>query len=176
MRWALAPPVASCLTTDMPAALIHYQEMVLPHSGTTGGYDESVTRPRRRKVSVRSWVYAGLAVVVVTASILRFAGITNVGIRFDDEGAYVGDARLWHRCARVLTDGPSISAAMRGDKATLKNRMADIGIDFSARYAKPSQGYTFLGAAAMFAVGDRPAALLVMNAVSGVLAVIVLYA
>ena len=150
--------------------------MVLPQGDTTGGYDESDTRPRRRKVSVRSWVYAGLAVVVVTASLLRFAGITHVGIRFDDEGAYVGDARLWHRCVRVLTDGPSIAAAMRGDKATLKKRMDDIGVDFSARYAKPSQGYTFLGAAAMFAVGDRPAALLVMNAASGVLAVIVLYA
>ena len=84
----------------MPLTSIHCEEKEFPHGDTTVGDDESDTRPHRRKVSVRSWVYAGLAVVVVAASILRFAGITDVGIRFDDEGAYVGDARLWHRCAR----------------------------------------------------------------------------
>lgn len=150
--------------------------MVLPHGDSTGRHGESVTIERRRLLAARSWVYVGLAVVVVTASIFRFAGITNVGIRFDDEGAYVGDARLWHRCARVLIDGQSVSAAIRGDKATLEKRMDEFGVDFSARYTKPSQGYTFLAALTMFAVGDRPAALLVMNAVCGVLAVIVLYA
>jgi hypothetical protein len=129
-----------------------------------------------RVVAARWWIHGALAVVVVTASILRLGGITRVGIRFDDEGAYVGDARLWYRCALVLTDRQSLGAGMRGDKAALKRRMDDLGVDFGARYAKPSQGYTFLGAAAMFVVGDRPAALLVLNAVSGVLAVILTYA
>ncbi|MFQ5415151.1 MAG: ArnT family glycosyltransferase, partial [Phycisphaerae bacterium] len=117
-----------------------------------------------------------LAAVVVAGGALRLHDVERVGIRFDDEGAYVADARLWHRCALVLTDGRALRAAARGDKAALQGRMDALGVDFITRYTKPSQGYTLLGALAMFAVGDRPAALLVVNAVSGTLAVIMIYA
>ncbi len=122
------------------------------------------------------WFHAALIAVLMAAAFFRFGGITSVGIRFDDEGAYVGDARLWHRCARVATDVQSVSAVMQGDKAALQKRMSDIGVDFAARYAKPSQGYTFLGAATMFVAGDRPAALLLLNAAAGTLAVLLVYA
>ena len=124
----------------------------------------------------RPWQRAALAGVLVVAAVLRFGGITRVGIRFDDESWYVSDARLWHRCARTLTDGAAIEAALHGDKQAFQQRMNAIGVDFAARYGKPSQGYTFLGALMMFAVGDRPAALLVTNALLGTLSVFVLYA
>lgn len=160
----------------MPTAPISRAETVMPHHEALDADREPATQACQKLVSARWWIRGGLAVVVVTACIFRFDGITSAGIRYDDEGAYVGDARLWHRCALVSTDRRSIGAVMRGDKATLQKRMDDLGVDFGARYVKPSQGYTFLGALAMFAVGDRPAALLALNAVSGVLTVIMLYA
>lgn len=135
----------------------------------------SETRKAAARIDRNRWGLAALCAIVVLASMLRFGGLAEVGIRFDDEGAYVGDARLWHRCALVLTDAQSISAVMHRDKAALQQRMSDLGVDFGARYAKPSQGYTFLGAAAMFVFGDRPVALQALNAVCGVLAVVVLY-
>lgn len=162
--------------TEMPTTPISREETVLPHYDATDAHREPVTQACRKVASARWWIRGGITVVVVTACLLRFDGITTVGIRYDDEGAYVGDARLWHRCALVSTDRQAIDAVIRGDKATLQERMDDLGVDFAARYAKPSQGYTFLGALAMFAVGDRPAALLTLNAVSGVLTVIILYA
>ena len=122
------------------------------------------------------WHGAALAGVLILAAVLRFGGITSVGIRFDDESWYVSDARLWHRCARTLIDGAAIEAAVQGDKQVFQQRMNAIGVDFAARYDKPSQGYTFLGALMMFVVGDRPAALLVTNALLGTLSVAVLYA
>ena len=96
--------------------------------------------------------------VVILAAWLRFGGITEVGIRFDDESCYAADARLWHRCAALMIDGEAVRAVFRGDKQALQGRMEALGVDFGARYAKPSQGYTFLGALMMFAVGDAPAA------------------
>jgi len=157
--------------TEMPTTPISREETVLPHDDATDAHRKPVTQACRKVASARWWIRGGMTVVVVTACLLRFDGITTVGIRYDDEGAYVGDARLWHRCALVSTDRQAIGAVMHGDKATLQKRMDDLGVDFAARYAKPSQGYTFLGALAMFAVGDRPAALLTLNAVSGVLTV-----
>jgi len=130
--------------------------------------------------SVRSlqnqWSAVALVGIITIASTLRLGGIGDVGIRFDDEGAFVGDARLWHRCAKVLLDGEAVGAVVHRDKKAFQARLDAYGVDFGARYVKPSQGYTFLGAATMFVVGDRPAALLALNAVCGMLTVVVLYA
>ncbi len=120
--------------------------------------------------------WLALGAVLVLAGGLRFGEITQVGIRFVDEAAYANDARLWHRCARVLTHPDAIQAVFHGDKERFQKRMNACGVDFGARYLKPNQGYTFLGAAAMFVVGDRPEALLVLNALLGTIAVLALYA
>ncbi len=122
------------------------------------------------------WHRSALAAVLLVAATLRFGGIAQVGIRFDDESWYASDARLWHRCARVLTDAEALQAIRHQDKPTLQDRMDRIGVDFRQRYNKPCQGYTFLGALMMFVVGDSPTALLVTNALCGTLAVAVVYA
>lgn len=127
----------------------------------------------RRHIS--RWHVYGVVVVLLIASALRFSGITRVGIQFEDEAAYAADARLWYRCARVLTDPEAIRAGLASDKVRFRKRMDEAGVDFTDRYIKPSQGYTFLGALTMFVVGDRPAALLALNALCGTLAVLVLY-
>ena len=122
------------------------------------------------------WHRSALAAVLLVAATLRFGGITDVGIRFDDESWYASDARLWHRCARVLTDAEALQAIWHLDKQTLQGRMDHIGVDFRQRYNKPCQGYTFLASLMMFVVGDSPTALLVTNALCGTLAVAVVYA
>ncbi len=119
--------------------------------------------------------YALLILVFVAATWLRFDSITTVGIRYQDEAWYVSDAQLWHRCAKVLIDVPAWKALLNRDKAGYQQRMADIGVDFSGRYRKPSQGFTLPAAAIMFLVGEGPAALLLMNAFFGTMAVLILY-
>ncbi|MCP4592878.1 MAG: hypothetical protein GY842_19250 [bacterium] len=121
------------------------------------------------------WQRWALLAVLILASVLRFSGITREGIRFDDEGAYATDARLWHGVASALTDGEVLSAVVHRDKYALQARLDALGVDFHDRYEKPGQGYTFLVAAVMFLVGDQPAALLVTNAICGTLAVLVVY-
>ena len=121
------------------------------------------------------WSAVALVGIIAVASLLRLGGISEVGIRFDDEGAYVGDARLWHRCAATLLDGEAIRALRRHDKPAFQARLDAHGVDFGARYLKPSQGYTFLGALSMFVFGDRPAALLTLNALCGILTVAVVF-
>lgn len=116
-----------------------------------------------------------LIVVLAVAATLRFTSISQVGIRFDDEASYAADARLWHRCARLLVDPQAMGAVIRGDKAGVQSRMATLGIDFADRYDKPSQGFTFPAAAMMFLVGDDPTALVVLNALCGTLSVWILY-
>lgn len=117
-----------------------------------------------------------LVAVLVLAAALRFTGITRVGLLYDDEGAHATDARLWHRCAVVLTDGEAVSAIFRGDTGVLKQRMETFGVNFGDRYLKPTQGHSFLSALTMFVVGDAPTALLVNNALAGTAAVLLLYA
>jgi len=121
----------------------------------------------------RRW--AGVAAILVLAAFLRLGGISEVGVRFCDGAWYASDARLWHRCARVLLDPQAIRAFLTADKAALQERIDAHGVDFSGRYYKPCQGYTFLAALMMFIVGDSPSALPVTNAVLGTLAVLVLY-
>ncbi len=138
-------------------------------------------RGKRTQSTIRNplplcrWHRPALVAILLLAAVLRFGGITRVGIRFEDEGWYAGDARLWHRCMRVLTDADAVRAMLGGDKPAFQQRMDAIGVDFAGRYTKPSQGYTILGSVMMFAVGDRPAALLVVNALCGTLAVAALY-
>ena len=115
------------------------------------------------------------AMIVFLAGSLRLAGVRSVGIRHDDEAAYALDARLWHRCAKLALDATVWSAFSRGDRDQIKRRYHESGIDFGARYLKPSQGYTFLGAAAMFAGGDDPSTLCVLNALFGTASVLLLY-
>ncbi len=117
-----------------------------------------------------------LLLLLSVAGTLRFANLPQTGIRFDDEGWYVSDARLWHRCARILADTKIWSALLRRDTRSVSSRMAEEGVDFNHRYRKPCPGYTFLGGAMMFLVGDRPAALLVTNALLGTLTVAALHA
>ena len=121
------------------------------------------------------WHRFALVLVIALAAFLRFDGITDVGIRFEDEGLYMSDARLWHRCALLLTDATALQAALNRDKKAYQNRMAEIGVDFTARLRAPSQGYTFLGALVMFVTGDRPAALLLVTALCGTLTVVIVY-
>lgn len=125
--------------------------------------------------TARKWHAGALLIVLLVGGWLRLGGITEVGVRYDDEAAYVMDARLWHRCARLMMDPAAIGATLEGDKKAVKQRMAALGIDFDLRYRKPCQGYTFLGALMMFAVGDDPAALLALNALAGTLALVVVY-
>lgn len=113
--------------------------------------------------------------IVLLAGSLRWADIRSVGIRYDDEAAYALDARMWHRCAKLAFDTTMWSAALRGDREYLKRRYHEARIDFGARYLKPSQGYTFLAAAAMFAGGDDPSTLHVLNALFGTASVLLLY-
>jgi len=122
-----------------------------------------------------SWVHLALLVVLALAAGLRFSGISRVGLRCDDEGAYAVDARLWHRCAATLTDTQALGAIRRGDKEAFKRRINAIGVDFTDRYRKSCQGYTFLGALLMFVTGDAASALLVTNALCGTLAVLLAY-
>jgi len=119
--------------------------------------------------------YALVIAVMLSAAWLRFDGITKVGVRYEDDAWYVSDAQLWHRCAQVLMDGQAWSAILDHDKAAYQQRLADMGVDFSWHYQKPSQGYTMSAAAVMFLVGDGPHALLLLNAFFGTLTVLILY-
>ncbi len=121
------------------------------------------------------WHYLLVFVILLSAAWLRFDNITTVGVRYEDDAWYVSDAQLWHRCAKVLMDGPAWSALLNHDKAAYQQRMDDIGIDFSWHYRKPSQGYTMSAAAVMFLVGDGPNALLLLNAFLGTLTVLLVY-
>ncbi len=121
------------------------------------------------------WYYTLVVVVMLTAIWLRFDGVTNVGVRYEDDAWYVSDAQLWHRCAQVLVDGQAWEALLHHDKAAYQQRMKDIGVDFSGHYRKPSQGYTLSAATIMFLVGDGPHALLLLNAFFGTLAVLIVY-
>ncbi len=116
-----------------------------------------------------------LFTVLGLAAYLRFAGIATSGIRFDDESWYASDARLWHRCIRAAAEPGVLAAIAAGDKDGLKPRLEKFGIDFNDRYQKPSQGYTLLGAMVMFAAGDRPEALNILNAIFGTLAVLLIF-
>lgn len=115
-----------------------------------------------------------LVLILIGGGWIRLGGIAQTGIRYDDEGAYALDARLWHRCMRVLTDGAAISAVLAADKHALQTRMDEIGIDFGDRY-HPYAGYTFPAAAAMFLVGEGPQGLLLTNALLGTLSIWLVY-
>ncbi len=154
---------------DAPAPRLRSQR-----DGTSNVTDTSL-ETHHRSNSSRLGALALPAILFLAAG-LRFGGVGEVGIRFDDESAYVTDARLWHRCASLLIDPEAIRAVFRKDKRAFQKRMDEMGIDFTARYVKPSQGYTFLAAAMMFVVGEGPAALLVLGALCGTLTVVVLYA
>lgn len=162
----------SAADDHLPGGLTHGRA---PARAVAGHAGEPVASGGSLRGIQNQWSAVALVGIITVASTLRLGGIGEVGIRFDDEGAYVGDARLWHRCARVLLDGDALRAVAHRDKKAFQARLAAHGVDFAARYIKPSQGYTFLGAATMFVIGDRPAALLVLNAVCGVLTVVVLY-
>lgn len=123
----------------------------------------------------RSWHGLALIAILVIAGVLRLGHSDQVGIRFDDEGAYVMEARLWNHWARILINGEVIRAAFEGDKAAVKQRRDDIGIHFNWRYGKPCPGYTVLGAMMMFVTGDRPESLIVVNGVLGTLTVLLVY-
>ena len=59
----------------------------------------------------RSRIHAlALTAILVSAGWLRFSGLFEASIRFDDEAAYALDARLWHRCtpSLQLPAGPAI--------------------------------------------------------------------
>ncbi len=116
-----------------------------------------------------------LAAILVLAAWMRFGGVTNVGVRFDDEAAYAHDARLWSRSARLALDPVALGALVRGDKETIRGRMTALGVDVGERYVKPSQGYTFLGAGATLLFGDDPSSLAILNATLGTLSVGLLY-
>lgn len=113
--------------------------------------------------------------VLVLAAFLRIAGLQHAGIRFDDESWYASDARLWHRCARVILDANVIGAMASGETHAVRARMDEVGVDFNDRYAKPCLGFTLLGALAMFVTGDRPVALFWVNALCGSASVLLLY-
>lgn len=150
--------VTTSLRADPPLARSRDGFLSLPHPGRA------------------IWYGLAMAAVVLLAGALRFSGIRDVGIRFDDEGAYAHDARLWYRSAVFLTDSETIRAVGNRDKSGLKVLFERAGIDFGARYAKPCQGYTFLAALAMFVAGDDPVALMVVNALCGTLTVWLVYA
>jgi 4-amino-4-deoxy-L-arabinose transferase-like glycosyltransferase len=121
------------------------------------------------------WQRLLLVAILALAAGLRFGGITRVGLRFDDEFAYAADAGMWHHLACALCDRETLQAAWAGDQATLEECLQAHGVDFKDRYTKPCQGYTLLAAGMMFITGDRPEALLILNALCGTLAVLVLY-
>jgi Dolichyl-phosphate-mannose-protein mannosyltransferase len=123
----------------------------------------------------RRVVLALLAVIVSVGGWLRIAGVNDVGIRFEDEAAYYADARLWHRCAKLAMDPLAIAAVMMGEKEVLRGRVEQIGVRFKDRYRKPSQGYTVLGSAMMFVVGEGPGALAVVNALAGTASILLVY-
>ncbi len=114
--------------------------------------------------------------MLIAAGTLRLPGSTQVGVRFDDEISYVLEARLWERCLTLATDGDAVRAAWSGDKSAVQARMNSLGIDFTDRYDKPSEGFTVLGAFTMLLVGDDPSSLVVLSAVCGTLSVLVLWA
>lgn len=116
-----------------------------------------------------------LWVILAVAAAVRLPGIGEVGIRYDDGAAYAADARLWHRCVRLLADPAAWSAFASGDAAALAATGERHRIDFSDRYPKPCQGFTFLVAGMMFIFGAHADAVLITNAIFSVLSVLVLY-
>lgn len=144
-------------------------------SALTPDVQDTSTLVPRRGLRRLSGITCAFTVIMLLAAWLRLGDVAQVGIRFDDEAAYASDARLWHRCAKLLIHPSTWTAAWHGDNRAIQTRMSDLGIDFGSRYIKPSQGYTFLGAAAMFAFGDGPHALVILNAFIGTLTVLVLY-
>lgn len=126
--------------------------------------------PRRHAKDL--WIILSL---LTLAALPRLPDITSVGIRFDDESAYVRDARLWCRAIRAIGDRPFLSSLLHGNKAAAQDRLTQIGVDFSDRYLKPSQGFTFLGAGAMLLVGEGPHALTILNASAGMVSVVLLF-
>ncbi len=128
-----------------------------------------------RSATMRSWVPILLCAILLVGGLLRFRGITSVGVRFDDEACYVADARLWHRCAKAVLNRRCIAAIINLDKKTIQTSLVEVGVDFNDRYVKPSQGYTVPAAIMMFILGDRPETLCVMNAMAGTISILVLY-
>ena len=118
---------------------------------------------------------SALVAILLLGAYLRVWGAGEVGLRYDDENAYLAEARLWHRIAAVVTSPDTLSAAWRGDRETLKTQMHGADIDFSATYDKPTQGYSLFCGILMFPFGERPAAALYGNAVCGLLTVWVIY-
>lgn len=116
-----------------------------------------------------------LAVIVSVGGWLRIGGVDQVGIRFEDEAAYYADARLWYRCAQVAMDPVAIAALAAGDKEILRARVEHAGVRFQDRYRKPSQGFTVLGSAMMFVVGEGPGALVTVSALMGTASLILVY-
>jgi len=114
---------------------------------------------------------AVLCGILLVAASLRFAQITDVGIRYDDEAAYFFDASLWHYGTRALFDGELLGAIGRGEKQAAQHRLTELGVNFGDRYVKPCQGFTLPAALLMFVTGPRPAGLLVLNALTGALTV-----
>ncbi len=121
------------------------------------------------------WVYAGLGVILVLGGWIRIGGVDRVGIRFEDEAMYFVDARLWNRVAMVATDPVTVAAVITGSKEILRDRIVRAEIRFGDRNRKPSQGYTFLGAAMMFVVGEGAVALVTLNAVAGTVSLLLVY-
>ena len=117
-----------------------------------------------------------LLVIVLVGGWLRFVGVVDVGIRYEDEAAYVADARMWHRLAGAVVDPEAMAAWRQGDQVAWDRVMSAHGVHFDQRHPKPSQGYTWLGSVAMVLLGDRPEALLLLNALLGTLTILVGYA
>lgn len=118
---------------------------------------------------------AWLLPVLLLAGYLRLDGIGQTSVRYCDGSWYAADARVWHRCARMALDPVTWGGLLNADKPLLRHQVAVHGLDFSERYYKPSQGYTFLVAAMMFLVGDTPAAAPTTNAWLSTMGVVVAY-
>ncbi|MCC7293409.1 MAG: glycosyltransferase family 39 protein [Phycisphaerales bacterium] len=119
--------------------------------------------------------WACLLPVLLIGGYLRLDGIQQTSVRYCDGSWYAADARVWHRCARVALDPITWGGLLSADTALLRRQVAVHGLDSTQRYAKPSQGYTFLVAAMMFLVGDTPSAAPTTNAWLSTLGVLVAY-
>lgn len=150
--------------------------------GGVSGWAFPAWNPDERVVRYRARLASALRTLAVPALLLtlaaspRFHQVGAVGIRFDDEAAYAGDARLWHRCLRFLADGRVRAALWRGDAGAAADACRQYGIDPGLRHPKPCQGFTFLAAGMMFLAGDRPEALAALNAALGTATVLLVYA
>ncbi|MEK6675625.1 MAG: glycosyltransferase family 39 protein [Planctomycetota bacterium] len=169
----IQPPVLHRGERSWPSSK---QEVLLPSSPDQAASDfHDSKRSDVARIPTRRGTWITLLLITVLAAALRFNQIQSAGVSFEDESWYAGDARLWHRCMKTLTDPQALSAVWSGDKRAFQARLEANGVHFEDRYIKPSQGFTVLGSIMMFVVGDNPAALFVTNSVCGVLSIMALY-